>query len=366
MNRTLMSTFRQLLLIAMLAAVAFGGYQAWQSYAASRADTASEQNGGGTMLVEVRPASRHTMSTTVEAVGSTIAAQSIEIVSLAEGRIHGLLFRSGQKVSQGDELVELDRDMQDADATEAEAALVRIKAELERAQSLFGSKIVAASRVEELTAQLAAAEAELKRARRQLADRTIRAPFAGTVGLNRVDIGARITEDTVITTLDDLSHVKVEFTVPENLFGIARIGQIVEARTAAYPDRVFTGKVVEIDSRIDAASRAFQVRADLPNEDGALPAGMFMQVSMSLTGGEATVIPEEAVIAESGAAFVFIVEDGKASRRQIEIGRRAFGIVEVVSGITPDTLVVTRGTSKLRNGMSVKVKVADAGTESGG
>ena len=128
----------------------------------------------------------------------------------------------------------------------------------------------------------------------------------------------------------------------------------------------YTGKVIEIDSRIDAASRAFHVRADLPNEDGALPAGMFMQVSMSLTGGETTVIPEEAVIAESGAAYVFVVEEDKASRRQIELGRRAFGIVEVVSGIDADALVVTRGISKLRDGMSVKIKRADAGTGSGG
>ncbi|MCC0047613.1 MAG: efflux RND transporter periplasmic adaptor subunit [Rhodobiaceae bacterium] len=366
-----MSAFRQLLLIAVLAIAAFGGYQAWQRYDAADGGgnaAAGKQQGRErpAILVEVQPVGRRTMSTTVEAVGTTIAAKSVEIVSLADGRIRELLFRSGQKVAQGDRLVELDRDMQEADATEAEAARVRIQAELERAKSLFGNKIVSAARVEELTAQLAAAEAQLKRSNRQLDDRTIRAPFAGTVGLNRVDIGARITESTVITTLDDLSHVEVEFTIPESLFGIARIGHTVEARTAAYPDRVFTGKVIEIDSRIDAASRAFHVRADLPNEDGALPAGMFMQVSMSLTGGETTVIPEEAVIAESGAAYVFVVEEDKASRRQIELGRRAFGIVEVVSGIDADALVVTRGISKLRDGMSVKIKLADAGTGSGG
>lgn len=167
-----------------------------------------------------------------------------------------------------------------------------------------------------------------------------------------------MTEDTVITTLDDLSHVRIEFSVPENLFGVARIGHKVEATTAAYPGRVFTGRIIEVDSRIDSVSRSFQVRADLPNEDGALPAGMFMQVSMTLEDGEATVIPEEAVIANAGAAFVFVVEDGKAARRSISTGRRAYGVVEVTRGVEPDTLVVTRGNAKLRDGMAVRTNVA--------
>ena len=364
-----MSAFRQLLLIAVLAIAAFGGYQAWQRYDAADGGgnaAAGKQQGRErpAILVEVQPVGRRTMSTTVEAVGTTIAAKSVEIVSLADGRIRELLFRSGQKVAQGDRLVELDRDMQEADATEAEAARVRIQAELERAKSLFGNKIVSAARVEELTAQLAAAEAQLKRSNRQLDDRTIRAPFAGTVGLNRVDIGARITESTVITTLDDLSHVEVEFQIAENLFGITRLGQKVDTRTAAYPGRVFTGEIVEIDSRIDAVSRAFRVRADLPNEDRALPAGMFMQVTITLDGGEAAVIPEEAVVAEEGSAFVFVVEDGKAARRTITTGRRAPGFVEVVDGLAPDALVVTRGTNKLRDGAGVKL--ASGKTENGG
>ena len=131
-----------------------------------------------------------------------------------------------------------------------------------------------------------------------------------------------------------------------------------------YPGRVFTGEIVEIDSRIDAVSRAFRVRADLPNEDRALPAGMFMQVTITLDGGEAAVIPEEAVVAEEGSAFVFVVEDGKAARRTITTGRRAPGFVEVVDGLAPDALVVTRGTNKLRDGAGVKL--ASGKTENGG
>ncbi|MFN0264357.1 efflux RND transporter periplasmic adaptor subunit [Tepidamorphus sp. 3E244] len=360
-----MSILRQLAVLVVIAVAVFGTYYAWQSYAATGEQAAEGGRGGrGATLVEAVPAERRSMSTTIEAVGTTIAARSIQVVSLVDGRITQLNFQSGDKVEEGDILVELDRDMQEADLTEAEAAKTRADGELERAQKLFGNKIVTAARIEELTAAQASTDADLKRARRQLADRTIRAPFAGTVGLNRVDIGARITDNAVITTLDDLSHVAVEFAVPENLYGAARIGQEVEARSAAYPGRTFIGKVVEIDSRIDGISRSFEVRADMPNEDGALPAGMFMQVSLSLDGGEATVVPEEAVIAESGNAFLFVVKDGVASRIRIETGRRATGVVEITEGIDADAMVVTRGNAKLRDGMQVRLE-GESGDQNG-
>ncbi|MCB1471463.1 MAG: efflux RND transporter periplasmic adaptor subunit [Rhodobiaceae bacterium] len=360
-----MPLVRQLLIVALLAAAAFGGYRAWQVIEPGSAGGAG--NGSApraATLVEAVQVERRKMETTIEAVGTTIAASSVEIVPLVEGRVEKIAFRAGQHVAASEVLAELDSDLQRADLSEAEATLRRVELELERVSRLYGREIVSTARVEEMTAELATAKAAVARARRNLADRTIRAPFAGTIGLNRVDIGARVTETTVITTLDDLSHVEVEFQIAENLFGITRLGQKVDTRTAAYPGRVFTGEIVEIDSRIDAVSRAFRVRADLPNEDRALPAGMFMQVTITLDGGEAAVIPEEAVVAEEGSAFVFVVEDGKAARRTITTGRRAPGFVEVVDGLAPDALVVTRGTNKLRDGAGVKL--ASGKTENGG
>lgn len=361
-----MSIFRQVLLVAILGALAIGGYQAWQGVMASDAKPAATGGGGDPLLVEAARAETRVMSTIVEAVGTTIAASSVEIVSLVEGRIEAMSFRGGETVTAGQTLVELDRDLQEADIKEAEARLTRVKLELERVSRLHNSNIVSTARMEEMTSEKATAEAAIIRARRNLADRTIVAPFSGTIGLNRVDAGARVSENTVITTLDDLSHVEVEFAVPENLFGTARVGQQVEATSAAYPGRIFTGTVVEIDSRIDAASRAFRVRAGLPNEDGALPAGMFMQVSMQLTGAEATVIPEEAVIAENGAAFVFTVSDGTATRKPVTTGRRAFGIVEITDGIDADAMVVTRGNAKLRDGMAITLAGAPQDRGDGG
>lgn len=177
-----MSILRQLLLLAGLAALAYAGYYGWQGYAVSRSATGTKPATAAAILVDAEPAALRTMTTTVEAVGSTIAARSIQVVSLAEGRVHALHFKAGQKVQEGAVLVELDRDLQEADLAEAEAVHKRAVADLERAQSLFGSKVVSEARVQELTALAAAAQAQVMRARRQLADRTIRAPSPARSG----------------------------------------------------------------------------------------------------------------------------------------------------------------------------------------
>ena len=136
--------------------------------------------------------------------------------------------------------------------------------------------------MDELQAAFLGAQARLDVARKQLADRTVKAPFAGVVGIRRVDVGARVDDDTVLTTLDDLSEVEIEFSVPEIFFGRVRQGQTVSATSAAFPGRAFSGRIVTVDTRIGAVSRAFRVRAILPNPDLVLHAGMFMHVEVVL------------------------------------------------------------------------------------
>jgi len=351
-----MSLLRQLLVLLVVSGTLYGGYVAYGRLmtAQTAGDDTKNQQSDATP-VEVASARNQELATTVEAVGTTRALKSVEIVSEADGRIGRIAFTAGDRVSARAVLVELDSDIERADLAQAKAELVKAQLELDRAKTLRASNIAAKATVDGLTANLAAAIAAVSKTERRLADRTIKAPFAGMVGMNRLDAGSRITDATVITTLDDLSSVQIEFSVSERLFGNTRIGHKVEATTAAYGDRVFVGKVAEIDSRIDPVSRSFKVRALVPNEDGALPAGMFMHIRVILEAAEALVVPEEAVIAEAEAAFVFVIEDGLARRQQVTIGRRAFGVVEVLSGLRHDARVVTRGNGKLRNGAPVAV-----------
>lgn len=350
-----MSIVKQLLLVLVVSALLYGGFVGWDRYLTPHDATATNQGAVRATPVEAAPARRQEMSNVVEAVGSTLAHQSVEIIPLEGGRVEEIAFRAGQEVEAGAVVVRLDDDIERADLAQSEAALRKADLALERARVLRQKNITTKATVDDLTANMATAESEVARAKRKLADRTIRAPFAGALGLSRVDVGARVTDSTVITTLDDLSSVDIEFAISEKLFSSTKLGQRIEADAAAFPGRVFIGTVSEIDSRIDPVSRSFKVRAQVPNPNRELPAGMFMHLRMILATEEALVVPEEAVVAESGTAFVFVLQDDKVKRRKVVVGRREFGIAEIVDGLEPEAIVITHGTGKLRDGMTVTV-----------
>ena len=356
-----MSLFRQVLVLIFLTAMVYGGYVAYGRLMTGTATISdSQQNRRDAIPVEVAAAKTRTMTSTVEAVGTTHALKSVDILPQDSGLIKSIGFASGDHVEKGQILAEMDSNIERADLAEAKAALVQAKLALDRATKLRASNIAAKSTVDQLTAAEAAAEAAVAKAEQRLADRIIKAPFAGMVGMNRVDAGARVTDSTVITTLDDLSSVEVEFALAERMFGSTHLGQRVESTTVAYPGRTFIGKIAEIGSRVDPVSRSFKVKALVPNPDNALRPGMFMHVDVVLDAAEALVVPEEAVIAEASSSYVYVVEDGKARRQKVTIGRRAYGVAEILTGLTADARVVTRGTNKLRDGAAVDVVEATA------
>lgn len=356
------------LLIAVIALLALaGGYVLYERFGQGTGGEAVETAAAAAVPVVVAAAELRETATRVEAVGTTRSRQAIEIVPLASGRIEEIAFEPGQFVEAGDVLVRLDDDIERADLAEAEATLQETVLALERARALRQKNAVPEATVDQLVAQEASGQAELDRARRRLADRTVRAPFAGVVGLRQVDLGARVDENTVLTTLDDRSEMEIEFSVPELLYGQIFPGQGVVATSAAFPGRSFEGLVATIDSRVDATARAFKVRALLPNPDLTLPAGMFMHVAVVTASHQAVMVPEEAVVVQGSRTFVYVVADGKASVRPVKIGQREFGAVELVEGVAPGEIVVIRGTQRLRDGTAVQViEDGTAGATQGG
>ena len=359
-----MPVWKQLLVLILIAAVAAGAYDTYLQYLAPAPETKQGRTGAREVAVEVAQAAERRLPRTVEAVGTTRARQSIEVVPLASGRVIEIAFTPGQHVRAGDVLVRLDDDIERADLTDAEAQLVERDQAVERARRLQQTKSVALATVEQVTAEKAAADAEVERARRRLADRIIRAPFDGVVGLTDTDLGARVDDKTVLTTLDDLSEVEVQFSLPETLFAEIAVGQPVDARGAAFPDRSFRGSVAFIDSRIDTESRAFRTRAVIPNPEGLLPSGMFMSLTLTLSEEDALVVPEEAIVVQAAETFVFVVEDGRASRRTVVTGMRRDGVVAVTSGLAAGETVVTRGLQRVRDGSPVKIAGGEAGSGS--
>ncbi len=349
-----MDLWRQLLMTAALLAVAGAGYYGWSTYAPQ--STGAERRGGDAPgVVRAVEAREARLQHRVEAVGSTRARRAIELVPLASGRVVEVLFAAGDTVAAGAPLVRLDDDIERADLAEAEALLREAELALDRARTLRSTAAVSEAAIDQLVAQRATAQARVDRAARRLADRLVEAPFAGTVGLARVDVGARVDDDTVLTTLDDLEAIEVAFDLPERLFGQIVAGQSVRGRSAAFAGRVFEGAVEKVDSRIDAVTRSFAVRAVLPNPDRALPAGMFMHLELVVASRVALVVPEEAILVTGDRAFVFAVHDGRARRSEVVLGQREVGRVEIVEGLETGTLVVVEGVQRVRDGMPVEV-----------
>lgn len=355
-----MSVFRQILItLLLLAGIGGGGYYYFQTYMADGKTSAGRK--GRAVNVRLVKAEVGQVETHVEAVGTALARKAIDVTALASGRVRTISFRPGQAVKKGDVLVQLDDGAERAAYDEADAAVRETEDAFERAEKLKHNNTVTQATLDKLKTQLDATKARLALARKKLADRTIRASFDGVVGLRQVHEGARIDAETVLTTLDDLEEIEINFSLPEIHFGNIHIGMPVSARTAAFKDRRFDGRVATIDTRIQQASRSFKVRAILQNPDRMIPAGMFMHVSVLVSSGEAVLIPEEAVIAEGEKTFVFTVNNAKARRQDVTLGQRDKGQVAVVAGLKAGDTVVRMGHHSLSEGSAINVGNKKAG-----
>src|SRR5688572_618292 len=303
--------------------------------------------------VTLAPVRSQRVSQKLEALGNARANESVDISTKISNIVTAVTFRDGERVKRGQVLVQLDNAQARADVAAAQAAVTESESLYNRSRELLNTQALSKSSFDQLEATLKANRARLAAAGARLEDTVIRAPFSGRVGLRRVSVGTLISPGDVITTLDDTSVIKLDFSVPENFLASLREGLSVRATAPAFPGRTFAGKVASIDSRVDVNTRSVIVRALLANEDGALKAGMFLNVSLARDEREALVIPEEALTPEAERQFVFIVEDGKAVRREVRIGGRSPGNVEIVAGLNAGDRVVVEGTQKVRDGAPV-------------
>lgn len=301
---------------------------------------------------------RESFARQMEGVGTARANEAVDITSKTSNRVTAIRFREGQQVKAGEILVEFDGEQARASLAEAEAALKDSQSQFKRSRELYATKALSESQLDQLQATLSANEARVAGSRSQLNDMTIRAPFAGRVGLRNISVGSYVTPGTVITTLDDTSIIKLDFSVPEVFLAAVQEGLQISARTSAYPDSEFKGKVSSIDSRLDPVSRAVIVRARIDNKDGRLKPGMFMTVKLINADSPALMLPEEALVPEGNSKFVFVVRDGKATRVEVQTGRRRPGEVEITGGLDEGDVVVTEGTQKVRDGQPVKATQA--------
>jgi membrane fusion protein, multidrug efflux system len=385
----------QLAVIAMLGAAGFGGWYAYQggllanvpvigAYVAKPAGQAASPGGRGggrggqqgPATVEVDTVKTGRIVEMRESVGTVRAFESITVTAKVAGIVNEIGFQEGQKVKAGDMLIQFDAaerraeiDQTAAEANRAIALRNEISIKLERAQALNRTGAGTSAQVEDLTAQMkslegsiASAQAQRKGAEARLEELTIRAPFAGRVGSRSVSLGAYVAPGTRITTLDDLSRVRLDFAMPENLLGRLKPGQTVNATSAAYQGRVFKGTVATIDTRVEQTTRTARLTADFDNPDEALKPGMFLSVSLEVTArDDAVVVPEEAIVSEGLRQVVYPVKDNKVERRVIRIGQRQGGKVEVLEGLKAGETIVVLGVQRVRPGAEVIARPVGSG-----
>jgi membrane fusion protein (multidrug efflux system) len=334
--------------------------------AAKAAPAAGRAGGGGGPTVLAATVAAHTFSDGLQAIGTAQARESIVLTPKVADTIRALRFDSGDRVRQGQVLVEMSSVEQAADLAEARAANQAAQEELRRYQELFSRGFASQARLDTVRAAADAAQARLNAGGSRIADRTIRAPFAGVVGLRTASPGQYVRPGEQIGTLDDVSQIKLDFDVPETQLARVAPGVEIVARTAAYADRLFTGQIANVDSRVDPTTRTVRVRAMLPNADEILRPGMLMTVEVRSNPRDALAIPEIAILDQIDGAYVYRVAAGDSGQQRAELlrirtGQRSGGMAEVLEGLNAGDQVVTEGLQGVRPGQPVQISAPQEG-----
>ncbi len=306
--------------------------------------------------VAIAEAKIEPFSLSVEALGTAVANESVSITAQQTQTITGLLFDDGDLVQQGQLLVQLNNRAEIARLNEIEVSLAEARRQLKRIEGLVKQKAASEQLLSEQEAEVQVLVAQKEVAKAALQDLKISAPFGGKLGTRLVSVGSLVQPGDVITTLDDLSVMKVDFSISEMHLASVQRGQNVFATTVAYPDTTFNGTITNVDSRIDPVTRSIRVRAQIPNETFSLRPGLLMQINLEKQVLNTLVVPESALVPEGDEQFLFVVNgENVATKRAVKIGERRPGLVEVTAGLTEGEKVIVEGTLRVRDGSSVRI-----------
>ncbi len=303
----------------------------------------------------------------VEALGTLRANESVEITATITDTVTKIHFEDGQRVAEGDILVEMTNTEEHAVLEEEMSTLAEAEKQLNRIEPLVRQGAATQTLLDERRRDFETARARLRQIESRLQDRLILAPFSGVVGLRNISVGALVEPGDLITTLDDDTVMKLDFSVPAIHLDTLKTGLTIETTAPAFGKRVFTGKISSINSRIDEVTRSVVARAILPNEEGLLRPGMLMSVTLLKNPRQVVVIPEEALLPQGSTNYVLLVDRSSdpvtTEKREVRIGKRRPGEVEIREGLSVGDFVVVHGGLRTIPGNPVKVVAVDSGDE---
>ncbi|AXQ95067.1 efflux RND transporter periplasmic adaptor subunit [Cereibacter azotoformans] len=297
----------------------------------------------------------------IEAIGTAIAAQGVDLAVEAGGTVREILFRANEQVEEGQKLLQISEREERADLAAAEAALELAETELERARALQERGVSAVNNLDTAQAQAASARAQVAKIRAQMQQKELVAPFNGVIGIPQVDVGGYVTPGTIYATLQDLDAMRVDFALPEQQIGRIKSGLPVSVVSEAggYSAR---GEITGIEPKVDPNSRLVTVRAEVANETGRIYPGQFLRVRVELPDEEQVIaLPQTALMTSLYGDSVYVVRAGEGDAPRtveqvfVQPGRRDGQMIEIVSGLEPGDEVVNAGQNRLSGGAPVTV-----------
>jgi len=323
------------------------------------------QRGGpkGPTAVIASPVISKSFGDTVEALGTTRSNEMVIITADTAEKVTKIYFEEGQDVKKGDLLITLAKGEENAALKAAQAEFSEARSSYNRAKDLQATKAISKAALQERLSALNQSRAAISGVSARLDKLAITAPFDGVIGLREVSVGTLVQPSDMITTLDDISVIKVDFDVPSLFLPKLKKGLKIIGQVEAFGDREFIGEVQTVNTQVDPLTRTVKVRALIPNDDRALKPGLLMTIDLIKNEREALVIPEEALIKRGKKNFVFIAQEqeGKtiAVEKEITLGARRSGEIEILSGLSEGNKVINHGTLKLRDNAEIEIRAVE-------
>ncbi|HRD49116.1 MAG TPA: efflux RND transporter periplasmic adaptor subunit [Candidatus Competibacteraceae bacterium] len=303
---------------------------------------------------------------TLTAIGSITAVQGVMVSAEISGTVKNITFESGATVKTGELLVELDTAIEEAQLRSAAASADLARANLDRARTMRDKNMGSAADFDAAEAQAKQAVAQIDNIRAAIAKKTIRAPFAGRLGIRKINLGQFLDNGAAMVTLQSLDPVYVDFALPQRYLAQLRAGMTVRVAADAFPTQNFEGRITAISPEVDSVTRNVRLQATLANPKGRLQPGMYVEIAAVLPETEQILmIPATAVLYAPYGDSVFVLEDKKdektgavakvLNQKFVRLGPTRGDFVVVASGVEAGQILVSTGVFKLRNGMSVVV-----------
>ena len=369
------STRKRMFWMLLLTVLVFGGVFAVKAFFSAQTNKFFDNMPQPAVAVSSAPAKAERWSDNAEAVGTFVADNGTEVTTEAGGVVRSIEFEGGEHVDAGAVLVRLNTSNEAATLKSLEAAARLAALQRDRWQELAKQQLVSRDEAQQRATAAATTQAQADAQRALLAQKVIRAPFSGVLGIRKVNLGQFLNPGDPIVSLQQLDPIHLDFALPEQQMGHVAEGTQVRATVDALPGRTFEGRITAIEPQVDPSTRNFTVRATLLNPDGALRPGTFAHVGFNVGGRrEVVVIPQTAVSFNPYGNAVYVITETKraegetdmqgqpltgkklvVNQRFIKTGATRGDLIAVTDGLKPGEQVVTSGLLKLRNGAEVTI-----------